>query len=352
MNRLLPSGRTMAASALLALSALGCHESSTGVRTVNGYIVVRLVADSAGLGATALDTNLRNPWGLAFNATGTMWVSDNRSGKSTLYKADGTILTLVVSIPTASTATGGSPTGIVFNPTSSFIIPSSTKALWIFAGNDGTISAWNATTGNARLVANRSASGATYKGLALAANGGANFLFATNFKSNGVDVFDSTFTFVKTFTDAGMPAGFAPFGIAVIGGQLYVTYARQKAPGDTSDLAGSGNGYVDVFTTGGTLVKRLASNGPLDSPWGVAQAPAGFGTLAGDILVGNFGDGRVSAYDTSGVFMGQLADTSGAPIVLDGLWGLVPGPAAGPPLLFFTAGPDGGRHGLLGTLAP
>jgi len=288
---------------------------------------------------------------MAFGPTGVLWVSDNHSGASTLYDTTGAKRALVVAVPSSGSATGGAPSGIVYNPTADFVIPGSSKALFIFAGEDGVISAWNASTGNATLVADRSGNGAVYKGLAMAANGGANFLFATDFKQNGVDVFDATFQFVKSFTDSTVPAGYAPFGIQAIGGQLYVTFAKQLAPANQDDQAGPGNGYVDVFNTNGTVVKRFATRGALNSPWGVALAPAGFGGFSGDLLLGNFGDGRIGAYDpATGSFIDFLRDGTANPIVIDGLWGLTFGPSPDSTTLFFTAGPDGEAHGLLGTL--
>ena len=262
------------------------------------YVEASLVADTAGFGAGAVDTNLKNPWGMAFGPTGILWVSNNHSGTSTLYDTTGAKRSLVVAIPSSVSATGGAPTGIVYNPTTDFVIPGAGKALFILAGEDGVISAWNASTGNARLVADRSANAAVYKGLALAANGSANFLFATNFKQNGVDVFDATFTFVKSFADPTVPAGYAPFGIQAVGSELYVTFAKQLAPDNQDDAPGLGNGYVDIFNPDGTLAKRFASQGNLNSPWAVAVAPTGFGAFSHDLLIGNFGDGRIGAYDS------------------------------------------------------
>jgi len=343
-------GSAIAVAGLTSMLA-ACSNTTTTNVAAREYLETRLVADTAGLGAASVDSSLKNPWGMAFGPTGVLWVSDNHSGASTLYDTTGAKRALVVAVPSSGSATGGAPSGIVYNPTTDFVIPGSSKALFIFAGEDGVISAWNASTGNATLVADRSANGAVYKGLALAANGGANFLFATDFKQNGVDVFDATFHFVKSFTDSTVPAGYAPFGIQAIGGQLYVTFAKQLAPANQDDQAGPGNGYVDVFNTNGTVVKRFATRGALNSPWGVALAPAGFGGFSGDLLLGNFGDGRIGAYDpATGSFIDFLRDGTANPIVIDGLWGLTFGPSPDSTTLFFTAGPDGEAHGLLGTL--
>jgi uncharacterized protein (TIGR03118 family) len=337
-----------------ASTLVACSDNSITSGTPNSaYTVTRLVADDPSLGAANVDANLVNAWGLAFGSTGILWVSNNRTGTSTLYDASGAKKPLVVAIPSKSASTGGTPTGIVFNATSDFVIPGSTGALFIFAGEDGTISAWNASTGNAVIVADRSSSGAVYKGLAMASNAGANFLYATNFKQNAVDVFDRTFAFVTSFTDPTVPAGFAPFGIQNIGGLLYVTFAKQLPPNDEQDQPGVGNGFVDIFNPDGSMAKRFASNGQLDSPWGIALAPAGFASASGDILIGNFGDGLIGAYDAStGKFLGTLQDASNTPITIDGLWSLTFGPAATDPTLYFSAGPSGQTHGLLGTITP
>lgn len=337
----------------LAAALVACSNNSVTNVSAEEYLVTKLDADTTGLGAAAVDSSLKNPWGVAFSPTGTLWVSNNHSGTSTLYDTAGVKRSLVVAIPTSGSATGGAPTGVVYNPTSGFVIPSAGKAVFIFAGEDGVISAWNTTTGNARVVADRSTNGAVYKGLALAASGAASFLFATDFKQNGVDVFDSTFAFVKSFTDSTVPAGYAPFGIQTIGAQLYVTFAKQLGPDNQDDEPGPGNGYVDVFDPDGTMVRRLVSRGALDSPWGVALAPAGFGGFSNDLLIGNFGDGRIDAYNpATGGFVDALRDASGTPIVIDGLWGLTFSPIADSTTLFYTAGPNGEAHGLLGTLKP
>jgi uncharacterized protein (TIGR03118 family) len=166
-------------------------------------------------------------------------------------------------------------------------------------------------------------------------------------------MFDAAIAFVRSFTDPNIPAGFAPFGITNIGGRLYVSYAKQLAPGNVDDEAGVGNGFVDIFNPDGTLSGRFVSNGNLNSPWGMAVAPAGFGRFAGAILVGNFGDGRIGAYDpNSGAFLGSLADINALPLVIDGLWGLTFGPNAGSTTLYFASGPNDEAHGLVGTITP
>lgn len=319
----------------------------------SAFVQTNLVADVATLGATTVDPNLVNPWGLAFGPTGILWVANNGTGTSTLYAQDGAKQSLTVNIPSATAGQPGVPTGTIFNSTTDFAIPGSTAALFIFAGEDGTIAAWNASSGTAAsIVADHSTLGAVYKGIAMANDGGANFLYLTNFKGNAIEVFDANYNFVHGFTDTTIPAGFGPFGIQNIGGNLYVTYAKQAAPDNEDDLAGPGNGFVDVFSPAGTLVRRFASNGSLNSPWGVAVAPAGFGSLSGAILVGNFGDGLVGAYDaTTGAFIDMLRAPGGAQITIPGLWALTFAPA-GSTTLFFSSGPSSEAHGLVGTLKP
>ena len=349
-SRLWHDARTVAVIAIAAMLVACSDHTITGGAAAGGYVETKLVADTAGFGATTLDTLLKNPWGMAFGPTGILWVSNNHSGTSTLYDTVGAKRSLVVAVPTSGSATGGAPTGIVYNPTSDFLVPGGTKALFILAGEDGVISAWN-TGANATLVADRSASTAVYKGLALAANGGANFLFATNFRHNAIDVFDGTFQFVKSFTDSTLPAGYAPFGIQTIGGLLYVTFAKRLAPDSMDDEPGAGNGYVDVFNPDGSVAKRLVARGALNSPWGVARVPAGAGIFSNDLLIGNFGDGRIGAYDpTTGALIATVGDAGGAPVVIEGLWGLTFGPGADSTTLFFSAGPGGEAHGLIGTL--
>lgn len=345
-------GRSVSIAVGLTAVLVACSDKTTTTPVLpTAYDEAKLVADVSTLGATVVDANLTNPWGLAFSAGGTLWVSNNHSHTSTLYNAAGVKSALVVTIPGTAGAALGAPTGIVFNPTTDFVLANGNKASFIFAGEDGTLTGWN-TGATAQIVADRSATGAVYKGLALAPNAGANFLYATNFKKNAVDVFDRTYKFVSSFTDATIPAGYAPFGIHTIGGLLYVTFAKQRAPNNEDDEPGVGKGYVDIFNPDGTRVKRFVSNGKLNSPWAVALAPAGFGSAGGNILIGNFGDGLIGAYDaTTGAFRGFLHDANNVSLAIDGLWDLTFGVgAASPTSLYFSAGPSGETHGLLGTL--
>jgi uncharacterized protein (TIGR03118 family) len=327
------------------------------------FFQTNLTSDIPGL-ANNTDPNLVNPWGIAFSSTSPFWIADNHSGLSTVYNAAGqpfpTNNPLVVTIPPPpGGAPPASPTGIVFNGSSGFELGGK-PAAFIFATEDGTISAWNGSSSAVLQVDNSSS--AVYKGLAIGSNSSGNFLYAANFKGGTVDVFDSKFKPVAlagSFKDPSLPAGYAPFNIQNVGSILYVTYAKQNAEGH-DDVAGPGNGFVDVFDTNGNMVRRLISNGPLNSPWGVAVAPAAFGSLGGNLLVGNFGDGTINAFDpTTGQFIGEMQNAAGNPISIEGLWSLKfgnGGLAGDPNTLFFTAGISGGGtvedHGLFGDLQP
>jgi uncharacterized protein (TIGR03118 family) len=310
---------------------------------------VNLVADTPALKAARIDKNLVNAWGIAVASSGPFWISSNGAGLSVIYDKNGNQLRSPVTIPTPGSATGGKPTGVVFNSTTDFSIPGKTPqpGRFIFATEDGTIAAWG--SGNAAVItADRSATHAVYKGLALAKDGAANFLYAANFHEAKIDVFDKDYAFVtgKAFKDPSIPGGFSPFNIRNIGGLLYVTYAKQKGPDNDDDEAGPGNGFVDIYKPDGSLVKRFASGRPLNSPWGIVQAK---GTVKA-ILVGNFGDGRINVFTEDGKFVTALKD-EGHTIVIEGLWALeneVPG--ADPNQLFFTAGPFDEKHGLFGYL--
>jgi uncharacterized protein (TIGR03118 family) len=301
--------------------------------------------------APTIDPDLVNPWGLAFNPTGPVWVADNHSGLSTIYNAQGQKQALVVTIPTAAGGTPPSaPTGLVFNVTTGFM-----GDHFIFSSEDGTITGW--ATGTAAVMrSDNSTAGAVYKGLALGIRNNIPRLYATDFHNGKVDVFDQGYAKITTtggFADANLPAGFAPFGVQASGPVVYVTYAKQDAD-KMDDTAGAGNGFVDVFDFDGVLTKRLISGGALNSPWAIAMAPADFGPLSHDLLVGNFGDGHINAYDPStGASLGPVVDSPGVPLAIPGLWALVFGndtPGAAHNQLFFTAGPGMEMHGLLGRL--
>ena len=347
-------GRSLTmATVAVALAACSDNDHVLNVVTpLNSFTLASLVADQGV--ATTIDPNLVNPWGIAFGPTGLLWVSNNGTGTSTVYNGNGTKVPLTVTIPGANGAQGV-PTGVILNTTGDFAIQNLGAATFIFAGEDGTISAWNPSVSNstAVMVADHSGTGAVYKGIAMAQNGGANFLYVTNFHANAVDVYDKNFALVNSFTDANMAAGFAPFGIAAINGKLYVSYAKQKAPDNKDDDAGLGNGFIDIFNPDGSLVKRLVSNGVLNSPWAMVVAPTGFSRFAGMLIVGNFGDGLIGAYDpNTGAFIDNLRAADGNPIQLSGLWGLAFGPFPGSTVMYFASGPNDETHGLVGTLTP
>ena len=339
------------------------------------YRQTNLVSDLPNI-ARFQDPNLVNSWGLSHGPTTPWWVSDNGTGVATLYKGDGTPFPvgspLVVTIPppTSTPSATAAPTGNVFNGTSDFVVSqggNSGPSRFIFATEDGTISGWNPTVNPTSAILEvdnpNTTSGPVYKGLAMGHNNSGNFLYATNFRFGTVDMFNAHFSPAGTFTDPqlssdcpipGPPAQcFAPFGIQNIGGLLFVTFALQNAA-KHDDVAGPGNGFVDVFDTSGNLVQRLASHGTLNSPWGLTLAPEGFGRFGKDLLVGNFGDGRINAFEPdTGAFRGQLKDQRGNPITIDGLWalGFGNGGLAGPTdTLFFTSGPNSEMDGLFGSI--
>jgi uncharacterized protein (TIGR03118 family) len=347
---------------LVILAVLWGVTATTGDNDEHqSYIRVNLVSDIAGV-ARFTDSNLVNPWGLAFSPTSPFWVADNGAGVATLYNGRGQAFPLasplVVTIPSPKSATGGTPTGAVFNGTGEFVISANSKSgspPFLFATEDGTILGWSpaVNVASAVIAVNNSGSGAVYKGLAIGSTANGNFLYAANFHAGTVEMYDKNFHQVKTFTDPNVDANFAPFGIQNIGGKLYVTFAKQKLPDKHDDDAGPGNGFVDVFSTDGTLVRRFASHGTLNSPWGLALAPGHFGQFSDHLLVGNFGDGRINAFDLdSGEFNAQLIDPEGNPLTINGLWALQFGNGApnggSRQKLFFTAGIADESHGLFG----
>jgi uncharacterized protein (TIGR03118 family) len=348
--------RIVAAALLLVGVALALGASSAHSDVPGTYTVHNLSSNVPGL-ATHQDSDLRNGWGIAEPATGPWWVADNGTDRSTLYNADGTKRSLVVDV------VDGAPTGIVFNGGSGFVVSKdghSGPALFIFAGESGTISGWNPTVDATHSVVGVATADAVYKGLALATRDGRQQLYATDFGGDGkVDVFNSTFgagTATGGFVDPDLPSGYAPFGIAAVSGKLVVTFAKQE-PGSEDELHHQGFGIVDEFDTDGNLLSRIATHGQLNAPWGIALAPAGFGRFSGDLLVGNFGDGEINAYeqqsDGSWERAGGLRDASGRAIVIDGLWGIGFGNngAAGPTTtLYFAAGPNDEDDGLFGSI--
>jgi len=388
--------RIRALAALLAFSLAGRATAAEA----GGYIETDLVVnkkvnnvptlvDANGITHIAkfFDSNLVNPWGVGESSTTPFWVSDNGAGLSTLYNTAGTPQARVVSIPAPDDplGTGGAPTGLVFNIASAqqaFTISgftsgglaTSAPALFLFASEDGTILGWNpavnpkgfdsAKAGNYAIIAvDNSGSGAVYKGLAIATDAtGATHLYATNFHSGAVEVYDGKFKPVNSggaFSDRSLPRGYAPFNIAPVdingATKLFVTYAVQDAD-KQDDVAGESHGIVDTFDLGGQGLERFAQHGQLNSPWGVTRAPASFGEFGGAVLIGNFGNGHIDAYDpASGRFLGKVRDPQGQAIVIDGLWTIRfgnGGNGGDANTLYFTAGPNGEQDGLFGSLSP
>jgi uncharacterized protein (TIGR03118 family) len=377
---------SIAAIAFLGLASIAHADDDRDHR--NAYAVTPLVSDLKG-GATNQDPVLQNSWGVAFTPAGSpFWIADNNTGCATLYDGDGTKVSLQVLIPLPGGAipatdckpvnpnapspvpTPAAPTGIIWNPTTNpntaFLVPGTNlSASFIFDTEDGTISAW---TGNlptnptqAILAVDNSktptpATGAVYKGLAFGVNVNGDFIYATNFRAGTIDVFDHNYKPTSTdggFVDPGIPAGFAPFDIKLIDGELFVTYAKQNTQ-KHDDVAGPGNGFVDVFDTDGHLLRRFASRGALNSPWGMTRASFAFGRFSGLILIGNFGDGHINVFDSDGHFVDHLRDAHGKPLVIDDLWTLTLGGGAksSPDTVYFTAGPNGQVDGLFGTITP
>jgi uncharacterized protein (TIGR03118 family) len=326
------------------------------------FVVRNLVSDGS-VPAATVDPQLSNPWGVAYSPTGAFWVSDNNSGFSTLYNGAGAKIPLTVTTPSAPGEGGaGAPTGIVFNGAASgFNVTANGKtgkAAFIFDSEDGTIEGWapSVDATNAIIAVNNydAGAGAVYKGLAIASTSGSTFLYATNFRAGDVEVYDSNFSLVNTFTDPTVAPGYAPFNIQDLGGTLYVTFALQDAD-KHDDVAGPGNGYVDAFSLTGVFERRIVSlGGEVNSPWGLDIAPASFGAFAGDLLVGNFGDGTISVFNPlSGAFEGKLLGQDGLPIVEGDLWDLITGNGGAggrTDTVYFTAGVQNEAEGLFGSI--
>jgi uncharacterized protein (TIGR03118 family) len=335
------------------------RESTLNDKGGRDFNVVNLVADVHKYHPQNIDPNLVNAWGIAFGPTGGIWISAADKGLSVIYDKNGNILRPPVSIPFSKEPNGGAPTGQIFNPTSTFIIPSTGQvSKFIFATENGTIAAW-ASGNTAITVADRSEWGTVYKGLAMATYNDRWYLFATDFHNGHIDVYDQNFVNVshkfERFIDEQIPRGYAPFNIRNIGFGLIVTYAKQLAPENEDDEAGLGNGYVDIFRSNGVLIHRIASGGTLNSPWGIELIQNGFGGLVREapaILIGNFGDGRINVFSLDGKFLGQLHN-QGKAVEIEGLWALsfapnLPAYADVRDRLFFTAGPDDESHGVFG----
>lgn len=343
---------------LLVLSAADVAQAQSGA---NSYRVVNLVSNVAGVAAQT-DPGMVDPWG--FSNPGTpFWLSDHASGLSTVYAATGVPnAAVIVTIPAAGGSGTGKPTGQVQNAAgAAFKLSNNANASFIFASEDGLITAWNNAIGKiAEIKVDNSSKNAVYKGLAIGTSDAGGTLYGANFRSGKIDTWGPGFvpvTLAGSFADSQVPAGYAPFNIWNIGNKLYVEYAKQDK-NQFLDEGGPGAGYVAVFDLNGNLITHLVSGGVLNSPWGVAIAPAGWGAFGGALLVGNFGDGRINAFDaTKGTFLGTLQNTDGSPIAISGLWGMVfgTGTRADVNTLYFCAGmPNGSSipRGLLGTIAP
>lgn len=352
MERALTRRLVTVAAAFGAAVVLAALPAAARSASDNVYTVTNLVSDVSGV-APNTDSNLVNAWGLTSTPGSPWWVADNETNVSTIYRASGATARAAVPVLSA-------PTGAVSNTTSNFVITDGTTsapATFLFATEEGTILGFSSTVSGSQTFLAASSPGAIYKGLAIADDR----LYATDFHHGRVDVFDGSFQPVETagaFVDPGIPAGYAPFGIQNVGGKIVVTYAKQDADQE-DDVAGQGLGFVDMFSTTGTFLGRVATHGQLNSPWGIAIAPADFGRFSNDLLIGNFGDGQISAFepqlDGSFELVGQLRTSNHKVLTIDGLWALQFGKGAttnnGPTnTLFFTAGPDEESHGLFGTI--
>jgi uncharacterized protein (TIGR03118 family) len=368
------------AACTLTLAACGGGGSGGGSMSMTppppapGFVDTALVSDTASVVATmtVIDANLQNPWGIAFAPGAPFWIADNNSNLTTLYSGTGTIETgaitgsndVGITIPAGSQALAN-PTGQVFNGTGGFLVGGQ-SASFIFDGEGGTIAGWASGSSAVTAYDDGTVNGpnhAVYKGLAIGAVNGVNYLYATDLHNNKIDVFDTNFSLPPAmqglFVDPTMPAGFVPFGITpVTDGQgnttLYVTYAQQDSF-QHDEVTGAGLGYVDVFDMSGNFISRFASQGALNAPWGLAVAPSGFGSLAGDILIGNFGDGHINVYGADGTYVGPLSVNNGGTVTFPGLWALVFGNGdSDKPVttLFYTAGFADQTDGVFGSIVP
>jgi uncharacterized protein (TIGR03118 family) len=334
-------------------------KKTTDPQGLKDFTQVNLVGSNDEYAPQRIDPNLLNGWGLSFSSGGIAWISAEAAGVSVVYDRNGGQIIPPVHIPSPTSTEGGAPSGNVFNGSASdFIIPSAnaqpaSPARFIFAGTDGVISAWNGTRGDhAYRVA--AVPGAVYTGLALASNGGSNFLYAANLATRKIDVWNASWSPVNmSFTDPNLPSDYGPFNIQNVNGKLYVMYAKETEEGG-EEVHGAHLGYVDIYNTDGSLDRRFVSQGQLNAPWGVAWAPPSFfGEGVGSegaILIGNFGDGHINAYTMAGDFLGQLRQ-HGQPIEIEGLWAIMFPPATStidPNRLYFAAGPEDEEQGLFG----
>jgi uncharacterized protein (TIGR03118 family) len=362
--RLRPAVAGKVCALICVMSVAACGGGSGGgssmLQTSSVGLTDSALASNGVIAAAHTDANLQNAWGIAAAPNGVFWIADNNNSESTAYDGTGASPAPVITIA-AGINGPANPTGVVFNRTNDFVITTATgsqPAQYLFAGEGGTINGWAQTVSGttAPVADDDGAGGAVYKALALLNDGSANHLYATDLHNAKIDVFDAGFHKVRlagAFTDPAIPAGFAPFGVVALNNQLYVTYAQQDATA-RDEVLGAGLGYVNVFDASGTLVKRFASAGALNAPWGIALAPAGSGPAAGQLLIGNFGDGVINTFDpVSGSHLGSVMLSNGHQLVIPGLWALLFGNgAANQPStsLFYTAGPNNQTGGVFGRI--
>jgi uncharacterized protein (TIGR03118 family) len=382
-----PGSCAIACFCAAALSGCGGSDGQTSMASPSdppasstSLTDVALVSNRANVVATmtTIDANLSNPWGLVAAPAQPFWIADNNSNLTTLYSGTGAVETAEITgsnttgiaIPASAAAVPANPTGEVYNGNGGFMIPTShgqESAMFIFDGEGGTIAAWATDSGATTVTVyddgvTAGSGHAVYKGLALGSVGGATFLYATDLHNNKVDVFDTSFAkpaaMQGQFIDPTLPAGYVPFGITAVDSQLYVTYAMQDSA-KHDEVTGAGFGYVDVFDSSGQFVSRFASGGTLNAPWGIAVAPTGFGSMAGDVLIGNFGDGSINAFKPNGTALatseGRVTVNNGQAVAIPGLWSLVFGNGdSDKPLttLFYTAGFANQTDGVFGSISP
>lgn len=366
-----PVANSFLAITLITL-VFGCNKPNVDKHDLRDFKQVNLVANLAKYHPVTVDPTLLNAFGIAWSPSGTAWVNSVGGHVSELYSGEGAIVRTPVNIPSPADTIGGLPCGIVFSGGKGFNLSNGPSA-FLFAGFDGVLSGWNPASGNnAKKIGGFA--GAAYTGLAIASNNGRNLIYAANFSGRRIDVWDTAFSRVHMpFADPGMPLDYSPYNIQAVGDKLFVMYGQQSTPGEGGHVAGAGKGYVSVFDTDGSFVKRFASGGSLNLPWGVTMAQASFleendmvikSESAGSnnvnhdpkepvILVGNFGDGRINVYSLDSKFLGQLRSHDHT-IVIEGLWALSFAPstatAINPARLYFTAGPANEADGLFGYL--
>lgn len=365
MKRKFYSQREIVIAGLLVLAATPSPVHAAASLNA-GYVETNLVSDLPGI-ARHQDARALNSWGIVAGPA-SVWVNHNHSGSTVVYGPFGTVHPYAINIPApGGGANAGAPTGLEFNRTPQFVLTNAHKhapATFLVATEDGTIVAWNQTINgsNAVIMADRSGADAVYKGVAIVRDtNDAPLLFAADFHNGQIDVFDGGFHYLRSFTDPDVPGGYAPFNVRNIRGRLFATFAKQLGPDAEDDEPGPGNGYVDIFDTDGTMLRRFATRGALNSPWGLAVAPRNFGVFSHALLVGNFGDGRINAYDIlTGKLLGHMTHADGSDLAIPGLWGLTFERDELPEKesffvadrLYFTAGPNDEDDGLFGIIRP